>query len=239
MAVLLPSLRSSKEQAKAVLCSSNIKQLVLGLVMYEADNRTFPYAFDDTRESPLGDDYFGNHGYDRMGWWWIEYIAAGEYKEAACWCPSRKINNAELNYVLHGNYGVNLSICKCLQGRKSRAEFIGTPLNIGKIPRPAESLLVVDSGYSMINWWQATDNPPVTLGSIMIEDTAYIPGLWINKERALWPGQEWDAIYGRHPNKTVNVGFVDGHVSRNKADDLLVEKTGDYYKNKSPLWVPK
>jgi prepilin-type processing-associated H-X9-DG protein len=91
----------------------------------------------------------------------------------------------------------------------------------------------------MINWWQATDNPPVTLGSIMIEDTAYIPGLWINKERALWPGQEWDAIYGRHPNKTVNVGFVDGHVSRNKADDLLVEKTGDYYKNKSPLWVPK
>jgi len=51
-------------------------------------------------------------------------------------------------------------------------------------------------------------------------------------------GQQ-DAIYGRHPNKTVNVGFADGHVSRTKANDLFVEKTNDGYTNKSPLWVPK
>jgi prepilin-type processing-associated H-X9-DG protein len=90
----------------------------------------------------------------------------------------------------------------------------------------------------MINWWHATDSPPVSLSSI-IEDTAYIPGLCINKDRLLWPGEEWDAINGRHPNRTVNVGFVDGHVSRTKADDLLVERAGDSYKNLSPLWLPK
>ena len=59
------------------------------------------------------------------------------------------------------------------------------------------------------------------------------------KERAIWPGQENDAINGRHPHKTVNVGFADGHCARIKADKLLVEKTGDTYKNRSPLWLPK
>jgi prepilin-type processing-associated H-X9-DG protein len=66
-----------------------------------------------------------------------------------------------------------------------------------------------------------------------------VPGLKINKDKHLMPGQEQDAIDGRHPNKTVNVGFADGHVARKKADDLFVEKTADAYTNRSPLWIPE
>jgi prepilin-type processing-associated H-X9-DG protein len=119
------------------------------------------------------------------------------------------------------------------------SEFIGTPLRSSDIVRPGETLLIVDSGYALISWWHATDNPPIALGVKPIADTSYVPGLWINGNRNLLPSQKYDAINGRHPGKTVNVGFVDGHVSRKKADDLFVEKTGDGYKNKSPLWVPK
>jgi len=72
-----------------------------------------------------------------------------------------------------------------------------------------------------------------------IQDSAYIPGLEINADRKLWPGQTRDAIGGRHPNKTVNVGFVDGHVARKKASELLVEKTGEDDYDYSPLWGPK
>jgi len=78
----------------------------------------------------------------------------------------------------------------------------------------------------------------VSLGCI-IEDTAYIPGLEINREKDLWSGQEQDAINGRHSNKTVNVGFADGHISRVRADDLFVEENGGSYSNRSPLWLPK
>ena len=53
------------------------------------------------------------------------------------------------------------------------------------------------------------------------------------------PGLEDDAIHGRHANKTVNNGFADGHITREKADNLLVEKTGETYRNKFPLWQPK
>jgi len=243
MAIATPALQSSRRQAKTVLCSSNIRQLLLGLFAYEAENQSVPFGFDDTIVKPPPEDFPGNHMYDRMGWWWFNHLegffSKSGRRNTVLWCPSRRISKPELDYVLHGNYGVNQSICKSAAGRKSRAEFIGTPLNTTDLPRPARTLLIADSGYGMINWWHVTETPPAALGS-MIEDSAYIPGLRINEERKnLWPGQQVDAIEGRHRNKTVNVGFADGQVSCIEADQLFVEQTGDMYKNRSPLWMPK
>jgi len=244
IAISVPSLQNSRQLAKAVLCGLNIKQLTTGLFMYETENETFPYAFDDTLLEPPPGGYPGYLQYDRMGWWWFNYIT--DYsrndsdKDSIIWCPSRKLKNTKLkNDVLCGNYGVNHSICKSSRGRKSHAEFVGMPLGSVDISRPGETILIVDSGYSMITWWHTTDTPPMPLGNIPMEDTAYIPGLRINRERVLQPSQEWDAKNGRHPNKTVNVGFADGQVDRTKADDLLVEKIEDGYKNRHPLWLPK
>ena len=243
IAILLPPLRISRQHAKAVLCGSNVKQLDLGLIMYETENETFPYAFDDTPLEPPPRGYPGNFAFDRKGWWWFNYISdysrKNKGKKASLWCPSRQVKDIRLkDYVLYGNYGVNQSVYKSARGRKSHAEFVGTPLSSSNIPHPSQTLLIVDSGYSLISWWHVTDVPPVLLNST-IEDTAFVPGLEINKKKDLWPGQHQDAIYGRHPSKSVNVGFADGHVRRKKADDLCVEKIADDYKNKNPLWSPK
>ena len=242
MAILAPASQSARQQARTALCGSNIKQLTLGLFVYETENQTLPYGFHNTLTPPPG-GYPGYAQYDRKGWWWFNYIGGlynkAESKKTVLHCPSKRLRNPKLkNNILCGNYGVNQSICKSSIGRERDAEFIGTPLRSGHISRAAETLLILDSGYSMINWWHATNAPPVSPGST-IEDTAYVPGLWINKERDLWPGQERDAINGRHPNRSVNVGFADGHISCTKADDLFVEKNGDSYKNRSPLWLPK
>lgn len=247
MAVLLPALRSSREKAKAVLCGSNIKQLLNGLLSYEAENQILPYSFNNKTVSGSPPEGYPGHGQiDRRGWWWFSFIE-GFYRKSAgkrtvvC-CPSKRLNDNPMliNNILCGNYGINRSVCKSSDDRQSqREEFVGIPLRSSNISRPSETLLLVDSGYAMICWWQATDKPPVTLDNIIIEDTSYIPGLWINKDRNLLPGQMYDAIYGRHPNKTVNVGFVDGHVKRIEADNLFIEKINSTYKNKSPLWVPK
>ncbi len=242
IAISVPSLQISRQHTKAIICGSNIKQLILGLTMYETENETFPYALDDTFLKPPPGGYPGHFQYDRMGWWWfnhiIDYSRNDFDKDSVIWCPSRKLKNTEFkNNVLCGNYGANQSICKSSRDRESHAEFVGTPLASSDIPHPGQTLLIIDSGYSLISWWHVTDVPPVSLGST-IEDTAYVPGLEINKDKNLWPGQEWDAINGRHPNKTVNVGFADGHVSRTKADELFVEKTDAGYKNRFPLWLP-
>ena len=243
IAILIPSLRILRRQAEAVVCTSNINQLFLNMTLFEGDNGTFPHAFDDTSEEPPPGGFPGYHQYDRIGWWWfnhiIDYSIKNADKESIIRCPSKKINDIRLKKnVLCGNYGVNLSICKNSSGvRKSQAEFIGTPLSSNNILHPSQTLLIVDSGYSMINWWHVTDVPPVSLGS-SIEENAYVPGVKINKAKALWTDQRWDAIIGRHPNQTVNLGFADGHVERRQSDDLFVEKTETGYNNRYPLWRP-
>jgi prepilin-type N-terminal cleavage/methylation domain-containing protein/prepilin-type processing-associated H-X9-DG protein len=243
LAIIVPVLQRSRQQAKAMACSSNVRQLLLALFAFESANRHLPFGFDDTRKDPPPGGWPGNIAYDRTGWWWFNYIE-GSFRKSqgrihVLWCPSRQIRELQFEHVLHGNYGINTSVCKYATGRMSMAEFIGAPPALDKIANPSRTLLIVDSGYSIINWTNVTDVPPFKLSS-MIEDTAYIPGMRLNEEKTnLWPGQMADALQGRHPGNTVNAGFVDGHVSREKADSLFVEKTTDGYKNRSPLWRPR
>ncbi len=246
LAILLPALGGSRQQAKSVLCSSNIKQLLAGLMMYEAENGTLPHAFHAAPTIPPPCGYAGNNMFDFPALWWFNYTtdfcARDKRKKKVLCCPANKMTNTELKgYVLHGNYGVNQSICKLPKANITLDDddFYGTPLRTSDVRQPSRTLLIVDSGYGIISWCHAADSPPVALGNTLIEDTAYVPGLRINKGRQLWPGQHDDAINGRHPRKTVNVGFASGHISRLDADDLLVEKSGKDYKNRSPLWVPK
>jgi prepilin-type processing-associated H-X9-DG protein len=242
VALLIPVLESSKQRAKAVLCRSNINQLMVELLMYETDNQQFPYGFRSSYSPPPG-GYPGNTAFDKFGWWWFNYISdfpAKRSKRQVLWCPSRSIKDPKFDFVLHGNYGVNRSICKSSDDvHPNGEEFVGRPLGSNDIAHPAQTLLILDSGYGIIGWWHVTNIPPAVFNISNIEDTAYVPGLEINKDKNLLPSQQEDAIAGRHPNKTINLGFVDGHSDRKKAIDSFVEKKEDTYTNRSPLWSPK
>lgn len=243
-ALLAPSLQKSRLQAKAAVCMSNIRQLNSIFAMYVNDSSRFPYGFDNPLPlNPPAGGYAGLSQYDRRGWWWFNYLG-GFYKKSlgvktVLQCPSKQLQQTALKSdILCGNYGVNLSICKMSTGNAD-PNFVGKPKELSEIPHPAQTLLIVDSGYAIISWQHAADFPSAALGSTPIEDTAYIPGLSINRQRQLKPEQEIDALYGRHPQMTVNVGFVDGHVARTKAEDLLVKKKADgTYENRYPLWSP-
>ena len=245
IAMMTAGLQSARQKAKDVLCLSQVDQLVLGLVSYEIDCQSFPFAFfDQASPSPVTPPggYVGNPAYDRQGWWWFHYLSdymAHDFSgDSVIRCPARCISNTGgKENPLCGNYGVNRSICKTARGRQSEEEFWGKPLSATQISHPGQTLLVADCGYSMISWWQVADIPPVPLGHNR-EGLAYIPGLSINQGKTVWPGQESDARQGRHSHKTVNVGFADGHVERLPADELAVEAMEDDYRNLTPLWRP-
>ena len=243
--IVLPVLHIARQQARAVACGLNLKQLSLALTTYCQENGTFPYGFDDSISSlvPPPGDYVGDAAYDKMGWWWFHFLAniLGEDfpKGTIVWCPSRCVEDpGPKANVLCGNYGVNRAICKDAPGIVG-GQFTGTPLGLHQIRSSAETLLITDRGYSLISWRGATDALGQPFENANREGAFYVPGLGINKERTLFPGQEEDAINGRHPNRSVNVGFVDGHVDRVKADDLFVEEINGSYINRSPLWLPR
>jgi prepilin-type processing-associated H-X9-DG protein len=243
IAVLIPSLAKSRQQTKAIVCMSNIRQLTSVFEIYVNDNSKFPYGLDSTHTLPPPGGFPGNSAYDRAGWWWFNNLGnlykKGKDFKTLIQCPSRQITQRGLaGDILCGNYGVNLSICKRATSPPDQNEFFGKQRADSEVMRPAQTLLILDSGYAIINWHHAADFPPVPLDNSNIENTAYIPGLSINRQRQFIAGQEIDAIYGRHPQMMVNTGFADGHAARMGAEDFLVKKipSGDYA-NKYPLWT--
>jgi len=234
--------RIAREQARAVQCASNIRQLGLVLSMYETDNGTFPYGYRIAFKKPPGGP-IGDHTCDKPGWWWFNYAEIyykNDGKESVTCCPSKRLDrHSSFENVLRANYGVNQSVCKNYHlSSPSGEEFFGRPLGLGNIPSPSRTLLLVDAGYALLNWHHVTDKPPVELGT-RIEDASYLPGLEINKGKDIWEDHVRDAVLGRHPGRTVNAGFVDGGVSRVKAGELAVYKSDDGYRNRRRLWTPE
>ncbi|MCL5282690.1 MAG: prepilin-type N-terminal cleavage/methylation domain-containing protein [Planctomycetes bacterium] len=242
MAVLLAVLSGSRQQAKTIRCRANLRDLVISLHNYEAECQSLPYGFDVTRKYKPPAGYQGEALFDTPGWWWFDFAQVVRYKSAQgpnlLYCPSSKLDDPKLDRdPLCGKYGINRSLCKTRTGMKPYTEdFVGAPLSIAGLRHPGSTLLLVDAGYGLICWWHAAAEPPVALEDLYIADTSYVPGLEINKDRNLWPGQTWDAIGGRHPNKTVNIGFADGHAELKPARDLLVEKGKDRGYNNMVLW---
>jgi len=244
VAVALPVIRAVKQRARAVVCKSNLKQLSVALTVYENENGTFPNGFDDLSHGQVGapGDYPGTASRDKKGWWWFHFLAGtlgkNVEKGTVFWCPSRNIKEP---FVLCGNYGVNRSVCKDAPGITGimGSEFVGTPLSLDQIPHPVRTLLMIDSGYSLISWRGVTNADIQPFENPMRTGAFYIPGLAMNKKRTISPGFELDALNGRHPNRTVNVAFADGHSARLRADDLFVEEIDDKYTNRSPLWLPE
>jgi len=258
VALSAEGLRIVREQARAAACAANVRQLLTGLFVYETSHDRFPLGFEipDPRGGPTGRNA-GSAGFlDPGGWWWfdriqkMDHLTRDGYKGLTC--PSKRQGHPWLDGdILVGNYGANFSVFRTSQYMKFYKPFYGLPLSLQQIPRPSQTLLLADSGYSLITWWHVAGEPPVEFPTFnsnaeeippggMIQHTAYVPGMSLNRDKALCLGQAEDAIEGRHPHKTVNVGMADGSVGiRRPADSLAVEKIGDERWSNSPLWQPK
>ena len=244
MALSLSALRRVREQAKSVVCQSNQRQLLVEFGVYEATHGALPPGFDPMGFTTPPGGWAGSAARDPSAWWWFHCLGLRtpprrSTEPTLLRCPSNPVTDPLLSRrVLYSNYGVNWSLCRTVVAPMPNEEFRGTPLRTSNLLRAAQTLLLVDSGYALISWHHVTADPPLPLGSRHGQDSSYLPGLSINQGRDLLPSQMDDALYGRHPNKTVNVGFADGHVGRQIAEALLVTHTGSGYSNLCPLWSP-
>ncbi|MFA6186642.1 MAG: type II secretion system protein [Phycisphaerae bacterium] len=231
MAILMPVLQGARLQARAVICTSNIRQIQVSLTLYENQNGIFPYGVnDDTTLANYSASCAGIPSFDKSGKWWFQFLGytfdAAKSDNRVLWCPSRCVKDISLKpNILCGNYGVNRAICKDVNTLSSSGgEYVGKPLSVSKISRPESKLLIVDSGYSLTSWQGATDAEVRAYENKKREPSFYVPGIKANSQRVLYQEHKNDAINGRHLRKTVNIGYADGHTKRLRAEELFVPK---------------
>jgi prepilin-type N-terminal cleavage/methylation domain-containing protein/prepilin-type processing-associated H-X9-DG protein len=243
MALSVSVLQTAREQVKSTICQTHQRQLLLNLSVFEMAFGTVPCGFTFASGPPPG-GFAGDMSLDGLGWWWFNSLGIPtpnplSRKSTILDCPSRVLTNFSLQEnCLYGNYGLNWSICKGSVPSALFNDFRGSPLATSRLPKASRTLLITDSGYAVIGWHHVTADPPFPLANRNGFELSYVPGLYINQGRKLLSGQKQDAVEGRHPNKTVNIGLADGHVERQSCEALLVTKTDDTYGNLSPLWKP-
>ena len=245
-AILMPVLLAVRQRARMMLCNSNQHQLLLSFTLYQQETGVFPYGFSDkglasTLKPPPGG--WAGRGIDKKGWWWFHYLRnisdISLDKGSVVWCPSRNVDDSQdARTLLCGNYGVNRSVCRDAQGVTS-SSFSGEPLRAGQVKRPSATLLISDSGYSLLSWMAAVDTGSPPFENPARVNSFYIPGLLLNQTRGELTGHP-DAIEGRHPGGMLNLGFADGHTDSRPAEFLGggIDCTDPADVRLSSLWSP-
>ena len=106
-AMLLPALQKARDRAGEAVCTSNLKQIGVGLMLYE-NGEWFPPAYDNTTSSPWGTWY--QVAYYYMGGGELSYMAnRGAIKTNAFRCGRDRgktvSKQTRVSYALNTGYG--------------------------------------------------------------------------------------------------------------------------------------
>ena len=209
ISILLPTLGRAREQAKAIKCASNLRQIGAAVVMYANQNRGYTAPWTRLSKWETGDLYQRNSSGEVEVYWGTRYLVAGGLVKETFACPSEQSrtgrnlggDNPYLHYAING-YGIGLTAAERAAKfddpaefawfRRYQNEWVGRPL--GKLRHPTQTVFAQDAGDEAIegngdtfdNWYQ----------------------------HAVQLQFEWL----RH-GKAANVVFGDGHVDRLRQDE--------------------
>lgn len=249
LAISVPMYVSSKQHTQTLVCQDHVRKIGIEFNLYYETHGSFPSAFVQQPNLPDSLRSIGDPTLDWRGLWWFYYLdlvpRTYSTQNDIVRCPAKKRAELKFGYNdLWGNYGVNWSVCKSPAPPMIGVppEFFGTPENPASIKRPSATLLLADSGYTVLAWVHTLPNshPISPKASNDPYGWAYVPGASVNAQKEFhWPELKEDAMIGRHPDKGVNGLFTDGHAAKMKADELSVQpKSHGQFENLTPLWKP-
>jgi prepilin-type N-terminal cleavage/methylation domain-containing protein/prepilin-type processing-associated H-X9-DG protein len=208
MGILMPALCSARSQCKAIVCRSNLRQLVLANTGYAMENDDFyvPAAEDILEQNGGLHRWHGvrknsNEPFDPLKGPLVSYLADGKVKE----CPERvkfiKADNWDGSYEKGcGGYGYNATYL----GSRHWQAGIGwewadkKTTRISEVRSPSQTLMFADCAMSK------------NQGSYIETSFAWQPfivygGMQMNMFMSA-------TIHFRHRDRA-NIGWVDGHIS--------------------------
>ncbi len=217
MAVTMPAMNAARSRARAVVCRSNLRQLVLANMEYSNDHDGFYVPAADDLWASIGPEW-GQKGYHR---WHGErtgpdepfdpkkgplfnYLGGGKIKE----CPTRveftKNQPGEINFENGcGGYGYNMTYVGSKLSRASmpmKQKYAETSL-LTEIRKPGTTLMFADAAF-------CKDYQGVLY---LIEYSFAEPPNLIVNGKVYTDMFATPSIHFRHYG-SANVGWADGHV---------------------------
>ncbi|MFH0980136.1 MAG: H-X9-DG-CTERM domain-containing protein [Planctomycetota bacterium] len=201
LAILLPSLRNAREQARTAVCGSNLRQIALANELYAADNqqRYCPGAIEFMLKNLHrwhGTRDHASQPFDGRGGPLVPYLGPEGNIRA---CPSMRIDLPEDDQRRFekncGGYGYNLAFLgrqlEKVGGGWYRMMTDGSGAQTDRVRCPAQTIMFTDSGF---------------LDGMLIEYSFGEPRFF-----PLYGTRPIPSIHFRH-NKRANVVWCDGHV---------------------------
>ena len=220
-AILFPVFQSVRENARAITCESNLKQIGLGMTQYTQDaDESFPRGqYQETPTGPYLDWQNAVYPYIKNGSSTAQSGGTPIYDgKGGIWsCPSFPTADAI------DDYGVNEDIC--------HPSYLTTPVSLALIDAPSNKMLVAEKGQGLQGGqpfvavdqyvWTGSivkSTNPFTLIAPNFADPLYARDLQYDYDEQPTPGPPYEAYPSpasmpryRHRGHC-NVLFVDGHV---------------------------
>ena len=212
MAVTMPAINTARSRARAIVCRSNLRQLVLANMEYSNDRDGLCVPAAEDLWIPIGPQQGGYnrwHGkrtgpdepFDPMKGPLIRYLGDGKIKE----CPARveftKNQPGEINFE-HGcgGYGYNMTYIGsklCRLSMPLKRKYAETA-RLTEIRKPGATLMFADTAFCQ--------NDQYLIEYSFAESPYLVINGKINEELFSSP-----SIHFRHYG-SANVGWADGHV---------------------------
>jgi len=242
LAVLMPALGKTRDQARRILCASNLKTIGMGDIMYsqESDDWHVPAFYWDTSlvlepdelpaplwfQNPLFvmlADLKGRHNEEDQDIFEEEAIAmTPQLKDFKCPNDKRTVENGGLHLegriVQGSSYAMNMESIRPRGGWDADTVYA---LKTDQVERPAEKIHFMDGQWFVV----------------------YIGGaeykrVWDVHGDRMGPW-EWDAASYRH-DEGANIAFYDGHVEYWPKEQICpyLPKLIDQWKARNAIWLP-
>ncbi len=239
LAVLMPALGKTRDQARRILCESNLKTIGMGDIMYsqESDGWHVPAYYDDTdpgeSRAPLWFqnrlfnmlvDLKGRHNEeDQDIFEEYEETMTPQLKDFKCPYDKRTVENGGLHleqgYMVQGSsYAMNMMGIRPDGWWAPNKVYA---LKTDQVVKPAEKIHFMDG-----QWF------------VVYREGAEYKRIWDVYGDRMGPW-EWDSASYRH-DEGANIAFYDGHVEYWKKEKICpyLPNMVDQLKARKAIWYP-
>ena len=228
VAILLPSLNAARAQAQRIVCMSNLKQFSYAFVYYCNDNDgQFPESSDRWDENWFVQfkTYLSDLPVDT---WTTDDESKGDIYE----CPADE--KKEVNPI---GYDLPFANFKAITMRLGEAyPAWGYPWPVARLPHNINDVRRPSDIMSFSEIWDQTRSPltpygptafstwPLDLdfdGDGVLDSNATECYL---EEATMGYPSPYNRVAARHPGRTCNIGFADGHAENQFINDMLYDR---------------